>query len=141
MDIDIENRKSHIYIKVSGQTSLGVSDWGKINSARTSVVKTVKENDIYKLLFDCRILTAKISTVDRFLIAAFLAQENLFFVTAKKLPLKIAFVANQSLLDIDRFGEKVANNRGLYGLLTTDIQEAFTWLDLNDLLKEEISSS
>lgn len=137
MEINIENRKSYIYVKVTGQMSLSAAEWEKIKYASTNIVNTIKENNIYKVLFDCRGILAKLSTVDRFLLAAFFAKENYKLVSAETPPLKITLVVNPSIIDSERFGEKVANNRGLYGLITENIEEALKWLDIKNPIKQE----
>jgi hypothetical protein len=136
MDINIENKESYIYVKISGQTSLDASGWKKIDSARGDVVDAIRKNGIYKLLFYCRELSGKLSTLDRFLVAMFLVKENMKFITAQAPPLEITFVVNLSLRDIEKFGEKVARNRGLRGLVTDNIQEALKWLDLDTSLEQ-----
>ena len=138
MEISIENKKSYIYIKISGQTSLDTSEWKKVESARVGVVDIIKKAGIYKLLFDCRELSGKISTMDRFLLAMVFVKENIKFITTKAPVLKIAFVVNKSMIDTERIGAKVARNRGLRGMLTDNILEAFKWLELNTSLENEI---
>jgi hypothetical protein len=139
VEISIENKESYINIKIGGQISFDVSGWKQIESARTDVVDTVKKTGIYKLLFDCRELSGKISTIDRFLFAMFLVKENMKFFTTQAPPLKIVFVVDQSMRDAERLGEKVARNRGLRGLVTGNIQEALKWLEVNTPEEEQRS--
>jgi hypothetical protein len=129
MEIDIETKESYICVKISGSISLDASGWKKIESVRTDVVDIIKKSGIYRLLFICHDLSGHISTLDRFLVAIFFVKENLRFITIRSTPLKIAFVASKSLIDAEKFGEKVARNRGLHGLVTDNIQEALNWLD------------
>jgi hypothetical protein len=137
MEINIVNKDSYICVTINGQASLDASGWEKIESARTDVLTTIKKTGIHKLLFDCRDVSGKISTIDRFLLAVFFVKENMKFIAAQKPFLKITFVVNQSMIDADKFGEKVAHNRGLHGLVTVNIQEALKWLDLDTPLKQE----
>lgn len=132
MEYTIEVRKSYIYVKVSGQISLvNPSGWGKIKAARSNVLASVKKNNINKLLIDGSDVSAKVSMIDRFLIAKFFVEENLKLITGQSRLLKIAFVGNRSLIDPGKFGETVARNRGLNGFVTVNIQEALNWLDVD----------
>jgi hypothetical protein len=130
MEINIENKESYVSIVVNGQTLFDAHGWKQIESVRAVVVDTIRKNKIYKLLFDCRELSGKMSTIDRFFLALFFVKENMKFVTTQAPLLKIAFVVNPSIIDAEKFGEKVAHNRGLHGLVTVNIQEAFKWLDV-----------
>lgn len=139
MEYTIEVRKSYIYIKVTGQIStMRVSGWGEINSALKSVVNKLKKTNIHKLLIDCLDISGKISTLDRYLLAVFFVKENSRLNTDKMHPLRITFVLNKSFIDPGRFGETVARNRGLYGFVTDNMQEAVHWLE-KDAPSEEKS--
>ena len=129
MDYTIEVRDFYIYVKISGHMSFtGLSDWEKIESARLDVVDSIKKNKIYKLLIDGSDLSAKVSMIGRFLIAKFFVEENLKLIAGRLPSLKITLVGNRSLIDPGKFGETVARNRGLYVLVTDDMQEALRWL-------------
>ena len=43
--------------------------------------------------------------------------------------MKITFVMEKSMMDPKKFGETVARNRGLRGLVTDNMQEALQWLE------------
>jgi len=139
MKYEIEVRKSYLYVKVSGKISLrSPSDWGEIQSALKNVVNSVKKSNILKILVDCRDFSGKLSTIDRFLIAVFFVKENFRLVAGRLDPLKITFVMNKSVIDPKKFGETVARNRGLDGLVTDNIDEALQWLELDASFKEEL---
>ena len=139
MDYTIEVRKSYIYVKISGQISLtNPSGWRKIKSARLNVVDSIKKNNIYKLLIDCRDLSVKLSMINRFLIANFFVEENLKLIAGQSPLIKITFVGNRSLIDPGKFGETVARNRGLHGLVTDNMQEALQWLEQDTPFKEKL---
>jgi hypothetical protein len=130
MNYTIEVKESYIYIKISGKISLmSVSGWGEIKSALADVVNRVKKTNMYKLLIDCLDFSGKLSTLDRYLLAVFFVKENSKLNTDKIHPLKITFVINKSMIDPGRFGETVARNRGLYGYVTDNMQEALNWLE------------
>jgi hypothetical protein len=130
MEIGIETKESYICVKISGPISLDASGWEKIESVRTDLVDTIKKTGIYRLIFICHDLSGEISTLDRFLLAVFFVKENMQFIAIQATPLKIAFVVSKSMIDAEKFGEKVAHNRGLHGLVTDNIQEALNWLGL-----------
>ena len=137
MEIDIENRKSYLYIKVSGNVSLtSPSGWQEVKSVRGEIIEKIIKNRIYAILFDCRECSVKLSTLGRFLFATIVAEENEKLVKAQIPPLKITFVVNKYLIDPGKFGEKVAHDRGLNGLVTDNIHEAMRWIELNSPLNE-----
>lgn len=103
--------------------------WGEIKDAFADVVNQARKNGIYKILVDCRGFSGKVSLLDRFLLAVFFVKENSKLLTRRMHPLKVTFVVSQSLLDPRKFGETVARNRGLYGLVTDDLEEALHWLE------------
>ncbi len=76
-----------------------------------------------------RDFSGKISTMDRFLLAVFFVQENAKLIIGKSHPLKVTFVLDKSIIDPGKFGETVARNRGLYGFVTDNMQEALNWLE------------
>jgi hypothetical protein len=130
MNHTIEVRESYIYVNISGQISLkSRSSWAEITSALEDVVDTAKNNNIFKLLVDCRDFTQKISTMDRFLLAIFFVKENSKLLAGILRPLKVTFVMDKSMIDPKKFGETVARNRGLRGLVTDNMQEALQWLE------------
>lgn len=130
MDYSIDVRKSYIYVKINGHISLiNPSEWVKIKSALANVVDNIRKASIYKLLVDCRELSARLSTIDRFLLATFFVDENSKLIAGKLPLLKITFVVNQFLIDPGKFGEIVARNRGLDRLVTENMPEALQWLE------------
>jgi len=132
MNYTIEVRKSYIYIKISGKISLtGPSGWEEIKSALVNVVDSAKKANIIKLLIDCRDFSGKLSTMDRFLLAIFFVKENSKLLAGQLRPVKVTFVLNESMIDPKKFGETVAHNRGLHGLVTDNMQEALKWLELD----------
>ena len=130
MKYTVEIRKSYVYVNITGKISLkGRGSWEEIKNAFADVVIQAKKNDIYKILVDCRDFSGKISLLDRFLLAVFLVKENSKLLARRMRPLKATFVLSKSLLDPQKFGETVARNRGLYGLVTDDMEEAVHWLE------------
>jgi hypothetical protein len=137
MDITIENKISYLLVTASGPLSLVPDGWKKIDAAREEIVRMVRDTAIYKVLFDCRGITGTLSTTDRFLLAMVFVKENIRFVTGHLPPLKIALVADPSLRDSQKIGEKVAQNRGLYGFVSADFDVAMKWLSENGVNGEK----
>lgn len=130
MEYTIDIQKTHVYIKVTGEISLvGGKSWEEIKNAYNDVVNQARRNNIYKILVDCRDFSGKISILDRFLLAVFFVKESSKLPARRLRPLKTTFVLSKSLIDTRKFGETVASNRGLYGLVTDDIEEALDWLE------------
>ena len=130
MKYAVENRKSYVYVNITGKISLmGGGSWGEIKNAFADVVFQAKKNHVYKILVDCRDFSGKISLLDRFLLAVFLVKENSKLLARRMHPLKATFVLSKSLLDPQKFGETVARNRGLYGFVTVSMEEALDWLE------------
>jgi hypothetical protein len=130
MNYTIEVRESYIYVNVSGQVSLkSRSGWGEISSALEDVVNTAKNNNVFKVLVDGRGISGKFTTMDRFLVAVFFVKENSRLFAGRLRPMKISFLADKSIIDPKKFGETVARNRGLRGLVTDNMQEALQWLE------------
>jgi hypothetical protein len=130
MKYTFEIQKTYIYVKITGKISLlGGRSWEEIKNAFADVVMQTQKNKIYKILVDCRDFSGKISLLDRFLLAVFLVKENSKLLARRMHPLKTSFVLSKSLIDPRRFGETVARNRGLYGLVTDNMEEALDWLE------------
>jgi hypothetical protein len=47
--------------------------------------------------------------------------------------IRMAIVGSEPLIDRERFGEIVARNRGVPLKVTTDLDEALRWLELDDV--------
>ena len=130
MKYTIDIQKTYVYLKVTGKISLmGGRSWGEIKNAFADVVIQAKKNNIFKILVDCRDFSGKITLLDRFLLAVFFVKENSKLLARRMHPIKAAFVLSKSIIDPRRFGETVARNRGLYGLVTDNMEEALDWLE------------
>ena len=90
------------------------------------VLTFASENKIAAILLDGRTLTGQfISMIDRFRVGEEFArlQHDLPFIS------RVAVIGNEPLVDPHRFGETVAINRGAFGRVFTDIEEAIRWLE------------
>ncbi|MBN2415484.1 hypothetical protein JXO52_06565 [bacterium] len=85
------------------------------------VVDELRKAGLHKVLLDGRGFKDKLSIMDRFAIGT-------MFSSLGPLNIKIAIVGNKRLVLPDRFVENVATNRGVALKVTTDIEEALSWL-------------
>jgi hypothetical protein len=131
MDITVSNQISYILVTAGGTLSLDVAGWQQIDAARVEIIRIIHAARIYKILFDCRGLSGQLSTTNRFLLAMVFVKENIRFVAEHLPSLKIALVADPSMRDPQKIGEKVARNRGLYGFITAELDTAVNWLGEN----------
>lgn len=84
------------------------------------------ENGKHKLFYDCRALQGNPTTIERYEMATFVADQYI-----RRTPtsfLRIALLLDRSVFDPQRFGETVARNRGVPALVTDDESSAQDWL-------------
>jgi hypothetical protein len=120
MRIEFVPRPDHIHAVVSG-----AFDPAQLPDALKLIFATSSKNRLFKILIDGRTLEGEISLMARYdlgRIAAGLQEE----------PVQLAVVGTEQQVWPDRFGENVANNRGLRTKVTTDMAEALAWLHQTD---------
>ena len=94
------------------------------------VLEACREHKPRRLLVDAHRVGGQLSTVDRFQLGVTVASEFMKDVAAGKIPYaRIAFLSNEAIADPERFGEKVATNRGMNLMVCTDENEALAWLE------------
>ena len=74
-----------------------------------------------RILIDARALEGEITLLDRFEMGRMGAE-------LQREPVRVALIASVHHIWPDRFGENVANNRGLVTKVTTSEAEALAWL-------------
>jgi hypothetical protein len=119
--IHLEVKRQYVLILSSGTFNLSDA----ADALRQSL-ETIKEKKLQKLLMDARKVTGSLSIMDRFNFAVTL--EKLIDTTNTR-HVKIALVADESVVDPARFGETVAANQGIMIKVTTDFHEAEAWLE------------
>lgn len=91
---------------------------------RRSVLEESAAGDCTHILFDERQLTRGLSTFDTFEYAKSMAENA-------RHAFKVALVCAPSRLDMGKFWETVAVNRGLRARAFVEISEARSWLDVD----------
>jgi hypothetical protein len=120
MHIEFVPRPDRIHAVVSG-----AFDHADLPDALKTIFAASTKNRLFKIIIDSRTLEGEISLLARYdigHIAAELQQE----------PVQLAVVASEQQVWPDRFGENVANNRGVRTKVTTDMSEALAWLQCDD---------
>jgi hypothetical protein len=125
MEYTIENRGEYILVSMTGKWDINALKPGFPN-----LLDILREVRISRILVDGRELTGPFSRIDRYYVNVWLASVNVEYENKDNKPLKIAAVLDKTLLDPERFGEMVARNHGLTMYSTSDIEEAYKWLDV-----------
>ena len=116
MPIEIEPRSDHIHVVASG-----LFDHAYLAIAMEAIFSASSRHGLRKILIDTRTLEGEISLMARYDLGRTAAE-------LQREPVRLAFVVTQDQIWPDRFGENVANNRGVVTKVTTDIAEALEWL-------------
>jgi hypothetical protein len=125
MRYEIRKEADHTRIDVAGEYEAGAAT--RILEAG---IEAALAQGNRRLLVDARQLTGNPRTMQRFELGESLARY--YHEKRGKDFIRLAIVGNVPLIDPERFGEIVANNRGLPIKVTTDIEEALRFLELAD---------
>ena len=125
LQYDIQVKKSYINVIVSGTYS-----FNKLHPIINSTLLECIKNDMSNILMDLRTTKGNMSTFERFNNAVYFAE--LSKGHQKTLAVKLAVVGFPPLIDPNRFGETVAINKGVYIKVTNDIEEALSWLQIDE---------
>lgn len=90
-----------------------------------------REHGHSKLLIDFRKITGTLTAIQRFELSEKTA--DLYFKKPYTYLRKIVLLGHEPIVDPNRFGELVAQNRGMPVKVCTDVQEALTWLDTGSI--------
>jgi hypothetical protein len=124
MEITIKKER-----KLLHAVSTGVFTLQAAKANFLELIQAVKEYQAKRVLYDGRTLKGEVTTMDRFNYNDFCAQEVRKLVISQGLVTYYAYVLNPPILTPDRFGQTVANNRGMRVLSTDSIEEAMEWLE------------
>jgi len=119
MRIEIEPRPDHLLAVASGSF-----DHAQLADVLKDIFTASSRHGLRKILIDARTLEGEISLMARYDLGRIAAE-------LQREPVRIAVVASEDQIWPDRFGENVANNRGVMAKVTTDIAEALKWLHPN----------
>jgi hypothetical protein len=116
MELQIERKKNYLIALLSGDFNLD-----QVEGLIARVVRECELEPCMHLLVDARGLSGSISVMDRH-------QIGLLIVRYNQRRYKIAFVSSVQNILPNRYLETVINNRWIPVLVTSDFQEAETWL-------------
>ena len=95
------------------------------------VIDAVAIHKTAKILFDGREVIGEPTIMERFYYSNFAARTVARYAAESGKPApQFAYVLEEPVLDPNRFGEKVARNRGMNMKVFDNLEEAFTWLEL-----------
>jgi hypothetical protein len=102
------------------------------------VIDAVALHKTDKVLFDGREVIGEPTIVQRFYYSDFAARTIARYAaeSGNRWP-QLAYVLEEPVLDPNRFGEKVARNRGMNMRVFDNLEEAFTWLELEFIESDE----
>ena len=126
----IEVRPTYIFTEMSGTFQLD-----KFKDLLKESLSACAEHDKSKLLIDIRTLEGEVAIFERYELATYFA--NLSQSDPKTMEVQVAVVGYTPIVDPNRFGEKVAVNRGVNAKVTTDITEAYNWLQVDPVDKPD----
>jgi hypothetical protein len=86
---------------------------------------------VTKIFFDISAVEGEIPLMDRYEFAMFLVQTNAEHQRKGTSRMKVALFGTESNVDPGRFGEMVANNRGVDLFVTTEKNNALVWLGIS----------
>lgn len=123
MRFEIRKEADHTVVEAAGT----YDDAGAREAIETAI-STALAAGHRKLLVDARQVTGKPRTMQRFDLGQALARY--YHEQRGGKVLRIAIIGHEPLIDPERFGEVVANNRGLPLRSTTDLGEALRFLEI-----------
>jgi len=134
-------------IKVSAKPKyLRVISSGHFNLAEAErtflqVIDAVALHRTDKVLFDGREVNGEPTIIQRFYYSDFVARIVARYAAESGNPWpQFAYVLEEPVLDPNRFGEKVARNRGMNMKVFDNLEEAFTWLELEFIESDGFAS-
>ncbi len=125
-EFSLDIKQNYIHVTISGVFRL--VEYKSI--FETTLSECVKNNKSV-IFFDLRTAEGHISNFQRYDLAVYfcnVSREHPITFTVK-----VAFTGFPPIIDPDRFGETVARNRGANVKVTTDINEAFKWLQVDQV--------
>jgi len=118
IDYQVEVRENYVYLNCHGEFKQGAAE-----ELFEKAFLITEQSDRYAVLVDVRNVTGNPpSSMERFHIGVFVAKLRFLNVC-------MALVGNSPLIDIQRFGETVALNRGAWVGAFNDYDAAVVWLE------------
>jgi hypothetical protein len=120
-------KREYLTILVSGTFELE-----QANQLMPRILDLCAANRASKLLIDARGVEGSMSIADRFVFAETFARlYKKRRVAGNFKHVQFTVVVTRAIFDPQKFGEKVATNRGLQVKVTTDMKEALAWLGIS----------
>ena len=101
----------------------GVFDRVKAKEFIRQIFQTIQTHSLSRALVDVRNMKGAIPTMARFELARFMAEQQ-------PAPVRLAVLESPAQVPESTFFENVAGNRGAAVKVTTDLERALEWLDI-----------
>ena len=125
MQLDITREENFLRVRVTGKFFLA-----EANDCVVEMFEAVAQHGVRRVLVDCRQLEGEPTTLERFFHATFAVREMDRFADAGVFRgTRFSYVGHEPLIDRNRFGQKVATNRGLNVMVSLSEREALQWLE------------
>ncbi len=122
----IETRPEREFLRVDASGEFSLEE-----AKRTflDLLAAVAKHKARKVLIDGRSVIGEPQTMERFYYGEFAAQAVARFADRERpyVP-QFAYVLHEPMLDPQRFGERVARNRGMYVKMFDHLEDALKWL-------------
>ena len=115
----IEPGEEYLHVQVSGEFDLA-----RTKDLIRHVLSVARQQGLCKIFVDRREMSGPVGDLEQFQLAEFVAKEQ------GGENFRTAILKRMGLIGLDRFFETVAVNRGAILKVTTDMEEAFKWLDI-----------
>ena len=127
----IEPKADYLYVEITG-----TFDMKDVQDGSCRVLNACVQFGLTKVLMDNRKAHGHVSVMDRWTYAQFMVSQIHDLIFSGKLTNAYFAYLGDELIDPQKFGQMVANNRGVSALATTDLQEAFRWLGIQPPVDE-----
>jgi len=115
-------------------TSSGHFTLAEAEKTFLDVIAAVALHKADKVLLDGRKVKGEPTIIQRFYYSDFAARTVAEYAAESGNPApQFAYVLKEPVLDPNRFGEKVARNRGMNIRVFDDLEKALTWLELENI--------
>jgi hypothetical protein len=121
--IHIELRKGYLHVDVSGEFNLA-----KAKEFIHQIMRASHQHSVWKIFIDIRKIEGPIPNMARFELARLLA-------AGLTTSIRLAVLESAGQVPDDKFFENVAVNRGAMVKVTTDLEEAVEWLEIEPAQK------
>ncbi len=126
MILEIRSTRQVLQAEAKGRFSLK-----EANRTYVDMLEAIAQNKARKVFFDGRALTGEPKFIERFYYGKFAADEVFKLLHRRACPVpQFAYVLKEPLLDPQKFGETVAQNRGMNVRTFDNLEDALVWLGI-----------